>query len=130
MLDAVRDKKPGEIAMVAYHEQSSNKSRKDGDPDPNWAEMKAQLVQIQGIIAQLEARMSDQGCMQGTRENTGISLSCRGCYHCGKLGHIKRQCPQMMGRRGGDQQIARGPPTAEPERRSRSAYLVEEMDIG
>ena len=116
VLDAVRGKKPGEIAMAASHEQSSNKYRGEGDPDPNWAEMKTQLVQIQGAIAQLEARMSDRGHMQGTRENTDISLSRRGCYHCGKPGHIKRQCPQLMGRRGGDPQRARGPPTSEPER--------------
>ena len=50
VLDAVRGKKPGETAMAAYHEQSSNKSWQDGDPDPNWTEMKARLVQIQELI--------------------------------------------------------------------------------
>ena len=117
VLEAVRGKRTGEVVMAACQKGNSSRSREDDDRKTEWAEMKAQLVQIQSTIAQLEARVSGQGHSQGAQGATGASRSGRGCYHCGELTHFKRQCPQRAGNTRGVRQGVGGNITSDSRRR-------------
>lgn len=105
VLEAVRGKKAGGVAMTACQGRAPSRTREDEDSELNWTEMKTQLTQIQSTIAQLEAKMADQGRVQNIHEATGVSRRPRGCYQCGQLTHFKRQCPQLAGLKRGGQGV-------------------------